>query len=611
MPHSAVPWFVVLPDVEDAKPLALALRRDHPGLGELNHPSGRPWLLGSWGGRPPVVGRAADCSIALVGTHACTEKELSGHASRVRTVHDLSGVAERVGGSVHLIATVGGRVRVQGTASGLRRVYHATADGVPVAGDRATVLAGLAAAVVDPARIAVRLIFSSPPWPLVWDSVWDGVHTVLPGHCLLMNGRSALREERWWTPPPPELPLAEAAAAMRSALSAAVTVRVGQGRTVVCDLSGLDSSSVCSLAARAGAEVVALTAAQPDVMDDDVRWAKSTVEGLRDSGHRVRHEVIPAEDSPLVYDGILSARADFDEPFGFVHNQRRFAYMLGRGAEHSPSAHFTGLGGDEMCMPAPPWLRTLLVRRPLVGLRHLRAAVARERGSHARFARRLLSERAYPAWLRAAAEGLGRAAERGTAAGWGSPPVLPGWVTAGAAESVRDALLAAARDPRLLDADAGMHFLLAGACTGAQEKRCFEQLGDGQGTRLAMPFFDDAVLSAALSARPADRNDPGRYKPVLVEAMRGIVPAAVLGRETKSDTATTAVLGSRRHRDQLTGLAEGAHLAGLGLVDAGKLRRVLHEPIDIQTPHRRIEPTIGCEMWLRNRSEEKHVRVGA
>ncbi|MDL4775417.1 MULTISPECIES: asparagine synthase-related protein [Thermomonosporaceae] len=608
MSRPAAPWFVVLPDTGDALPVVRALRAAHPRAEEIRHPSGRPWLLGDWRGRRPLVGRGADSAIALMGTFSMTAEALSAHAARLSTVHGLGEVQERLDGSAHVVATAGGKVRVQGTASGLRRVYRCAVNGVPVAGDRAAVLAALAGAAVDPARVAVRLLFPGPPWPLVWDSVWTGVQPVLPGHYLLLSGRDAPREARWWSPPVPDLPVTEAAGRLRTALGGAVAARVTPGRTVVADLSGFDSSAVCSLAARAGADVVALTAAQPVPVDDDVPWAEETIAGLRRAGHRIGHEIVPAGDSPLVYDGILSARGGFDEPFAFVHHQRRFAYLLGRGAEHLPQAHLTGLGGDEMCVPAPPWQRTLLRRRPVEGFRHLRAA-ARDGWSPARVGLRLLGERSYSAWLRATAAGLDAAADPSAVTGWGSRAVLPAWVAPDAVAAVRDLLLAAAGEPRLLADDPGLHLLLAGACAGAQAKRGFEQLADRQGVRLGMPFFDDRVLAAALAVRPAVRNDPVRHKPVLVEAMRGVVPAAVLGRVTRSSGTAAAVLGGRRHRGQLAGLADGSRLAELGLVDRSALRAAVHGPVDVRTPRRRIEPTIGSEIWLREQSEEPRART--
>ena len=85
--------------------------------------------------------------------------------------------------------------------------------------------------------------------------------------------------------------MAKGAPALREALSAAVAART-QGRPLVsCDLGGLDSTAVCSLAAHGEAKVVAYTAASPDPLADDVVWADRTVAGLGN----IEHHIIPAE----------------------------------------------------------------------------------------------------------------------------------------------------------------------------------------------------------------------------------------------------------------------------------------------------------------------------
>ena len=94
--------------------------------------------------------------------------------------------------------------------------------------------------------------------------------------------------------------MAEGAAVLREALSDAVDARVRGRELVSCDLGGVDSTSVCCLAARLEASVVAYTAATRDPMADDVAWAGRTVAALG----TVEHHVIPAEEMPLVFQGV-------------------------------------------------------------------------------------------------------------------------------------------------------------------------------------------------------------------------------------------------------------------------------------------------------------------
>lgn len=604
---------MVLPDTDRAAHVVPLLRKRHDDLREVAHASGRPWLAGQWDADELVLGRTADRRLAVLGEHSATAEGLDAFVARCGKVSDLDAFAARLRGSAHVIASLGGEVRVQGTVTGLRRVYQAKVEGVAVAGDHATELARLAGARVDRARIATRLLFSAPPWPLHWNSAWEDVRSVPPGHYLAMDRDAAVRVVRYWSPPAQELSLADAAEALRVALTEAVAVRVKPGQRTVSHLSGLDSSSLCCLAVLEKADVVALTSAQPDAMDEDVMWATRTVSALRESGYELTHDVIAAEESPLVYADVLGARHSFDEPFPFLHNWKRVQFIVERGRSYGPAVHLMGIGGDEMVWPGNPWLHTLLRRAPLTGLAKLRVAADKHRWSRVELIRTLVRHRTYADWLGAAARGV----EHGVArphrepnVGWGARPTVPAWISREAVELVRQEFAAAAAGDAALADDRGTHSMLSVVHNGSQTMRSFQRIGAAEGERLAAPFFDDHVLEAALSLRVTDRVDPHRYKPLLVQAMRDVVPATTLRRTTKSETAATAVLGSRAHRDQITAIAENSQLAELGLVDLAELRRACRSPIDVVTPNRRIEPTIGCEMWLRNRKEDSHVHVG-
>lgn len=592
-------WFVVLPD---AGPAAESVAARLGKAARVDHPSGRPWILTSCP-EQLIVGRAGSAAVALLGEHAVSSldapaAQLKDHTTRYE-----------FNGSAHLITAIGESVGVRGTATGLRRVFTATVNGIPIASDNAAVLAELLEASVDPARLATRLLFPGAPWPLGWQSVWPAVHAVRPDHLAVLRPAKPPEERRWWNPPEPHLDLAAGGEAVRQALIDATKARPIAGRTVVSHLSGLDSSSICSLAVHEGAEVVALTAAQPDAMDDDVAWASRTVAALNESGHAVKHDVIPADECPLVYDGLLTTGDRFDEPFLYVHNRRRFVHILERGEQYGPSLHLMGFGGDELCAPGPAWLSTMIRQSPLIGWKAVRAAAAKHRMPLTRAARGLVRHRTYADWLRTAAAELDLPKRRELYLGWSTPPLLPGWVTPETFEAVRSELrTAAAADPGL-SGDRGLHHNLAAVYAGAQVARGFLQLAAFHGVRASAPFFDDKVLEATLSTRIEARHRPAAYKPLLVEAMRGIVPDPTLGRVTKAETAAAAVLGSRRHRDQIVGAVDDSRLARHGLVDAGRLRAVVAGPIDVQTADRRLEPTLGCELWLRNQ-EESRVQLG-
>ena len=89
----------------------------------------------------------------------------------MRTLADLDRLRAGLSGSFHLVAAIHGGVRVQGSVSGLRRVFYTERGQLTVAADRADVLAGLGGLAVDEQWLAARLVYPYIPrkgQPPVW-----------------------------------------------------------------------------------------------------------------------------------------------------------------------------------------------------------------------------------------------------------------------------------------------------------------------------------------------------------------------------------------------------------------------------------------------------------
>jgi asparagine synthase (glutamine-hydrolysing) len=119
------------------------------------------------------------------------------------------------------------------------------------------------------------------------------------------------------------------------------------------------------------------------------------------------------------------------------------------------------------------------------------------------------------------------------------------------------------------------------------------------GLTLATPYYDDRVIEAGLAVRPQDRITPWQYKPLIVEAMRGVVPEESLTRHTKDEGSYEVEAGLRKHRAALLSLCEDSRLAQLGLIDVGALREVCRRPLPQSLPFDALYQTAACEVWLR------------
>ncbi|MFD8225902.1 lasso peptide isopeptide bond-forming cyclase [Streptomyces massasporeus] len=588
--------FAVFTDRADAAAVARSFAR--PGSRTLAHASGRPWLVGHWHDDDIVTASVRDASLAIVGCCPVDADELRRRAARLRDLAELDALARSLPGSFHLVGALDGGIRVQGTASGLRLVFHAEIDGVRVAATRADTLAAALGSEPDVRELAVRLLWPAP-YPLFETSMWRAVTAVPPQDAAVVtaDGRT-VRHTRWWRPPEPGRPLAGAAPLIRTALEEAVGARTRQGGVVSCDLSGgLDSTSVCFLADRSPARVVASTWPGRDPADTDLAWAERAMGHLPD----VEHVVWDADASPLVYEDLLGIDDLLDEPTIGVMDRSRVLHHLPGLAARGSRLHLTGIGGDHVAWCSEAYYHRLLRTRPLFALRQLRGFRALWQWPLGGTLRALADCRPYRKWLIDAAGDL-----RGplppsvaTGLGWGMTPRLFDWVTPEAERMARRALLDAAATASPLHPDRGLHTDLEQIRSCTRVIRQWDRMAAHAGLPMASPFLDDRVIEACLRVRPGERVTPWRYKPVLSAAMRGIVPEECLRRSNKATASMDASNGLREHRADLLALWEDSRLAELGLVDGAELRRLARRPASPGLSDAILYSTIAAEVWLR------------
>lgn len=603
-------WFVVLPDCASADAVGAAVRRR--STREVSHSSGRPWLLGCWADGSCTVGQAGHAKIALIGQHAVTTDQLAAAANRITAVADLDPLAGSLVGSSHLVASVAGQVRVQGTVTGLRRLFHARVGDVTVAADRADALAGLLGAELDEQRLAMHLLDSSALYPLAGQPVWRRVSLLPTDHYLVLDGANRQRAVQWWTPPEPVVPMAEGAHELRTALSAAVDARVRGLDLVSADLGGLDSTSVCCLAAGGSAKVAAYTADGLDPMGGDVAWARHTLAGLS----HLEHHVIAGDQLPLVYHGLRDMADRFDEPCPAAVHLSRWLVIPQSAAARGSRLHLTGFGGDELLAGSPAHLHAMVRTHPRTALRNARGFATQRPWSYRETLRQLLDNRPYRAWLARVGDHLTAppSPPDTPTLDWGTPPRLPPWATSNTIDAVRDLIRTAALNAEPLARRRGQHVELEAMRSSSRLVRQLDQVALRVGPALAAPYYDDRVIEAGLSVRPQDRVTPWAYKPLIVEAMRGVVPAKALTRHTKDEGSYEVEAGLRKHRGELLALCEDSRLERLGLIDAGALREVCSRPLPPALQFNALYQTMACEVWLRtlesDRSEPMEKRDG-
>jgi asparagine synthase (glutamine-hydrolysing) len=599
MESQELPFFFVFPDNEDVRQVAERAERYASGGRVVRHPSGRPWIVGRWDDREFLFARAGATALALVGTFDVDHGELARRASGAQGAAEVCATSGSWPGSFHLVASLDGGALVRGTAYGSRRVFTVRVGDSVVAGDRAAALAALVDAPVDPVAVGLRLV-QPLPVELAERAMWQGVEVVRPGEYLFARSGGGTRRGRWHQPPTPEVPLAIGAGRTRTALATAVSVRTAGGGTVSLDLSGgLDSTSLCFLASQNanGADLVACTLLLDERVNDDGLWTRRAVENLPG----LDHVMVPTEDVPLFYDGAFDARDRWDFPSRITLSRRRAVVAQAMMAARGSRLHLTGNGGDHLFFGAPNHFHASLLRRPLLSLTRLRGYRALDSWRWREVLAQLADRRSYRGWLAGLSVRVSSPMAPDTPRlRWTAPLQVPSWLTPDCLDLVEGELRAVARTAQPLADTPGTHSELADIRSGTEDMRALDDISRLAGVASTHPYFDDQVVDAALAVRIEDRVTPWRYRPLQVAALRGIVPARSLSRNTKAESTQDAEMGLIRHRDELVGLWDDSALDRLGLVDAATVRRVCTSPTSPELRDQGLMTTLMTETWLRS-----------
>ncbi|OCC09057.1 asparagine synthase-related protein [Streptomyces sp. PTY087I2] len=665
MPGQLRDYFVVLPDSaagaaaagqlpapgaaagRSAGPEATGPAREAGDTLTVAHPSGRPWVVAR-----PLVRRVShlargEDALVLIGPDRVPDAVLARILEGARDRTGLERRLARLPGLYHVVARLSGQSWIRGTATGLRRVYHARHPAAgTIASDRPAVLARLIDAPLDDSALALRLL-DFLPHPLSRRPVWRGVHETSAGFGLALPvaapGTAAVpgpTEHRWWEPPPGELPLAEGARRVGDAIAASVRAHVGGLDRISCELSGgLDSTALTFAARETGpASLSLLTVAARDRYSEDETWARRAVEAaggttVTAGGHAagaagdhgaatagddraatasarnrptdpaapaLDHHVIPADDAPYFYADLASTVAELnDEPLPVAPGRARAELLLGRARATGSRYHLTGYGGDEIFLGLPHAYQDLFHGNPFTAWSHLGGLRHQLGWPFLPTVKALLNRSTFPRWLAGAVTAAPQPVARTPLLSWGVRQSPHPWLTEHAKALIAEEFRAAAEHAEPIDPWRGRHVDIDGVRMGARHFQAMEDIGMTIGLPVAAPFYDDRVLEATLAVRLPERISPWRYKPLLVEAMRGVVPDALLARTTKDHMASDEHQGLREHASELAELWTGSRLAEHGLVDARHLLRLAADPFSPVLVEHSISSTVAGETWLR------------
>jgi len=371
----------------------------------------------------------------------------------------------------------------------------------------------------------------------------------------------------------------------------------------------MDSTSICFLASDSPAHLVTARITVKDPSNDDGFWAGRAAAELVGAEHRV----LPRERLPMNFFGLTEPDPDAEAPFAWLRVRGQFEHQARESAAWGANRHLTGHGGDELFMPLPGYDHTLVRTHPIKYLRRLGAQRALRRWRLGNTVKELLDGGSYARWLETAAESVTEPEPPSwvPSMAWSSPPVLAPWTTDEAVHAVRRCFRrAATAHPEPLSPLRGQHQFLQGVHQCAEALRRADRLTTRFGVTWHAPYLDSRVVEATMSIRLEDHCDPRRYKPVLADAMRGVVPADILGRQTKGEFSEDVYAGLHRNHSELLTLTEDMRLERRGLVDASVFRSALVGPHPYSRNIQLLLSTLACEVWLRSIEQRSQQEPG-
>lgn len=588
--------FVVLPDHGAAVSIARRLLPWARVLAE--HRSGRPMVVGHCPDRPVIHtnGRAAQVVIlghALISEQAVLDYAMStGSPARWRVILDA------IDGSFHSIVEVNGDIHLNGAAYGSRGLYRARVDGIDIAADTVHALRHLVGGKLDAGALAAHLL-EPVPHHLAQRPLLTGIEPLARGTGLVITPTGTSRMVRSASERTAVRGLEEGAHEVRSRLEAAVRARTAAGGTVTCELSGgYDSTSISFLAARGPAEITLLTARGRDSANEDLEWALLAARHLP----HVRHTILPDSELPFTYAGLEEGPTWLNEPSPLIAGRSRVGALAALAATFGPTVHLTGHGGDHLFTGLPTLYRDLLWRRPLTAWRGLRSFGALGGWRSRDLLRGAVEPADFRAWWKRNSVPIAGVPERRKPMlGWALVPSIPVWASTAAKDAVHEGISWMAADAEPLAPARGRHVELESIVEGARTVAVLNRMSLASGgPPLSAPYFDDRVISAALSVAVPDRVSAWTYKPLLRAAVSGIVPDEVLRRQTKDSGSHDVEVGLRKHRDELVALWENSRLGAMGLIDSKRLKHLCASPSSFELEDGTMFSTIACELWLRD-----------
>lgn len=581
---------------------------EHTPLWEAPRPA---WAVENTGetGLRVTFPAGSGCCLAIAGDCYATAADLDRGLDAVarRDWRTLAGWP----GSYWAVCDDGQETTVLTDVAGSKPVYYTRYQGGTAWATQAGPLADLTGAGIDYGALAGWMTCPAVPEAYPGGTTYAGVRRLPGGHALHL-GRDGVPRVTRYEPEDEHQPFEDAAVALREALMAAVRVRASRARRLSSDFSGgLDSTTLAILAVRAGYPVLALTHADPAIVNDDLEYAKRLADGededllthvVAASGALFFHDLdsAPRTDQPLTDTARWAVHAGFRQPV----------------IEYGSDIHMTGSGGDTHLSAGPQALACLAPAAPGRPAEFLRRCTTRARlrqlpvRSVVRSAL-ALSRTSYEQDLGRLADAIRNPAARSAgraAMSWTGHGRMAAWLTDGARRQLAGTITTAS-----VPDGAPPPPVLRAAWNELREFGTYQAELDTAARADGVPahavLLDNSVVRAAMSVPVVQRLSDDVQKPLLSAAFRGTLPALLLRRPTKGGYDGSGYAGVQANAARLIEMARRSPLAAAGLIDPGPVQDEIAR-MAAGAPGRMamLEAFVAADRWAAAQGSRPRVR---
>ncbi|MBW4570939.1 MAG: albusnodin/ikarugamycin family macrolactam cyclase [Tolypothrix carrinoi HA7290-LM1] len=565
------------------------------------------WVCGNWAKQQIITLFEGPVKLGIVGTCLEPYESLVELFQNAVKKHDYNRLM-RLPGSYNLIVQNEADTYVFVDVAGLRPVFYTEYNSCVVYSSLGVSLQQLIKAEVDPCWLANYLVGLTAPNLVQNRSPFCNIQAVPPGHYLQISLDKATCK-RYWHGPQEYCSFSEAAEQLREQLLTAVEGRVRLYGNVTSDLSGgFDSTSLALIAAKdlakQGQKLHTITLKTVSATEsEDVKWAQHAaslypniapvmIENHELPGEYSNLESIPLTDAPELVLTCIGQISKLMEIIRLKESQ----------------LHMSGNGGDAVLLAPPSYLADLL-RRAQIGT-FVQQSYGWSRISHSSVVDLMssaveLSLTSYHQWLlqqykKLVAGQLSSQQLMNQFMGWDFPPDVSSWYTKKSVDLVVADLQTWATVATPFADSPGQHESIAVIQLNGIGARVQQQIAETYDVNLEFPYFDSLVIDACLCARPEERTNPFKYKPLLSKALHRDLPQSIFTRTTKGNYTTDEFIGFRQNLAVINELFQTSLLADMDLIDIREFHAAMKQfSMGIAAISPNFSKTLAIELWLR------------